>query len=464
MAKKAVSTVPAFMEQQPRLGPVGAFSFPRARSMRLDSGLRLLLMEKHDLPLVYLRVTIPAGTTQDPEGGVGTAYITGRMLAEGAGSRSALAFSTALSNIGATLSAWVNKDATFISLKVLREHLDSGLDLLADALLRPRFTARDLARVKGELKARALQRRSQPTHVAHLALWSALFGEHPYGRPLLPLPRQIGAVKRERLRAWHQAHYRPAGAIVAAAGDITAKELKEKLDARLAGWRGAVPPQPSQRAPSRGPRLVLVDRPGAAQSVLLVGHPAPARKTPDRVGLRILNTLLGGSFTSRLNQNLRERHGFTYGISSSFSLMVQGGVFSVQTSVESQHTVAALKEIFNELQGVFKRPPTKRELTKARRLMVESLPGQAETVRGLVDAFSDLALHHLPLNTLARLPGAVAAQTPQSVLQHAERRLHPGRATIVVVGDMTKLAASLEEIYGEAQIRDLDGLILQQER
>ncbi len=452
-------TAPAGMLRRPAMGPSGTFTFPAPRVRPLPGGARLLVVPKRDLPLVSLQVLIPAGTAADPVGRCGMAYLTAKMLGEGAGRRDALAFSAEVARLGATFSAWAEEDATHLSLLVLRRHLAPALDLLCDALLRPRLDAGELRRVKGEARARALQRRSQPEQVSSLALVAALFGSgHAYGRPLLPLPGQLDALSARQLRAFHKAHYRPEGALFVAAGDVGPAELAGLLGPRLQGWAGPRQAPPPAPRPSPAPRLVLVDRPGAAQAVIQVGHLVPPRRTPDRVGLRALNVILGGSFTSRLNRNLRERNGFTYGVGSAFELLALGGSLLIQTSVQTKDTAAALREILRELRRLRQRPVSAAELQKAQRQLVESLSGYAETVSALGASYADLALYGLPLNTLARLPERLASLRPADLLALARRRLQPDTATLVVVGDAAALRAPLEAAYGPAELRDADGL------
>jgi zinc protease len=449
--------VPELMDRQPALGRAGSFEFPRARSQRLKNGLRLVLAQKRDLPLVSLRLVLPVGAVHDTPQTRGTAYTTSRMLLQGAGKRGALQLSSALLDLGATLDTWVDEDFTTLSLRVLRRNLEPALDLFADVLLRPRFSPAELKRVRERMRDQALQRRQRPTLVAYLAFKAAVFGEHPYGRPLLPRPADIERLRAPGLRAFHTRHYRPGGAVLVAAGDLSPAGLRGLLERRLGDWQGAAPEAPKRRFPARGPRLVLVHRGGSTQSVLQVGHLAPARRTPEHIGLQLLNTALGGSFTSRLNQNLRERHGFTYGVHSYFSLQRRRGVLSIRTEVETRNTVAALAEIFRELRAIRDRPLAAQELQKAGRLVTEELPGQAETVRGLVDVYADLAAHGLSLQTPARIPEQVRAQSREGLLELARRRLHPDLATIVVVGEMEQLGPALVAAHGRAQLRDLDG-------
>ena len=452
------NAAPAIMDKQPRLGPPASFSFPPAQRFRLKNGLAVILIPKPDLPLVRIRLAMPGGGGADPAGALGLAHVTANMLERGAGSRAALAFSGALQDLGASLLSWSDQDHAQLELATLRQHLEPALDLLCDALLRPRLAGSELDRLKRQLRGRVTQRRSRPAQIAHLALKAALFGDHPYSRPVLPLPAWIKAITPKQVREFHQAQYRPEGAVLIAAGDITVADLRALLEPRFKAWTGA-PPSFERPAdpPSRGPRLVLIDRPGATQSVIRVGHLGPGRGTKMYAAMATLNTALGGSFTSRLNQNLREEHGYTYGVNSMFLLRRLGGLFATSTSVETEDTAAALAEILIELKGAVTRPLTRAELTKGQRLLVEEQPARAETVSGLVEAYADLALNGLPLSRLDTFPEQVKALTSEKVTAAARKLVRADAATIVVAGDLAKIRAPLEASYGKAELRDVDG-------
>ena len=453
--------IPAFMNKQPRLGPSSSFSFPRAERFRLKSGVRVILIPRRDLPLVRLRVGFDGGASADPVKAPGLAHVTANMLERGAGKLSALAFSGALQDLGASLVSWVDQDHAQLELATLRRNLEPGLDLLADVLLRPRLTGGELDRLKRQLQGRVTQRRAKPAQIAHLAMKAALFGDHPYGRPMLPHPAWLKAITLAQVKRFHQERYRPEGAVIIAAGDITAAELRAMLEQRLAGWEGKPPaPLKPSEPPDTPPRLVLVDRPGATQSVIRVGHLGPARATKMYAAMEALNTALGGSFTSRLNQNLREEHGFTYGVRSMFLTRRVGGMFLTSTSVETEDTAAALVEILKELEGAVSRSLTRAELTKAQRLLVEEQPARAETVAGLVEAHADLVLNGLPLSRLDSLTGEVNALTAEKITAAARRLVRAGEATIVVAGDLAKIREPLEAAYGKAEIRDVDGAVV----
>ncbi len=350
-----------------------SFRFPPAQELAPGAGVRGLLVERRDLPLVHLQLMLRGGA--DAEGdAAGAATALSALLEEGAGGRDALALSAALQQIGAGLVVWSDGDTSSLALQVLDRYLDRALDLLFDLLLRPELAAAGWRRSRGELRDRALGRRAEPGPIASLGLQRAAYGlDHPYGRPSLPLPRDLDALRLDTVRALARRLHRPERTCVIAAGAIGARELERKLARRIEGW-GARSPRADAVAPRRraprglGRRLWLGEREAAAQSVLRVGHLGPARGEVDFPALKLLNTILGGSFTSRLNLNLRERHGYTYGVRSSFTLPRHAGLFGVKTSVASRDTLPALAEIFRELETLRARPPREEELEKAKQI------------------------------------------------------------------------------------------------
>lgn len=434
------------------------FLFPAARELSLASNVRGLLVERHDLPLVHLRIMLQggAGHEQVP----GSASALSALLEEGAGGRDAIAFASALQQIGAGLAVWSDPDTSNLALQVLDRHFDRALDLLFDLLLRPELGAEGWRRARAELRDRASGRRAEPGPVGTLGLHAVVYGQHPYARPSLPLPGALEALRLDGIRALFRRLHRPERACVVAAGAISARVLERKLAPRIAAWsvtspaRGAAPWREKPRGLRR--RLWLGAREGAAQSVLRVGHLGPARSGADFAALKLLNTILGGSFTSRLNTNLRERHGYTYGVRSSLSLPRGPGIFAVKTSVASKDTLAALREIFRELEALRVRPPRDGELEKAKQIVIEGLPATAETLEGLVESYCAIALHELPLDRLARLPDEITEVRASRVHEVAREVIRPERAHVVVVGD-PKLAPRLERRFGPAGSLDEDG-------
>jgi len=445
----------------PRLPPPPehAFCLPRPRRFRLANGLPVLLLQRNELPLVHVSLVLYSGHALDPSDEPGVAFTTAALVDEGAGPRAALQIASDLQALGTALQISVDTESTTVAMDLLREQLDPALGIVADVLLRPHLDRAELQRVKAEIVSRGEHRRSDPSQVASLALSRAVFGRHPYARPALPLPSSVAGLERRQVVRFHRQHYRPNNAILVVAGDVARDELERMLVRRLSAWRGAsLPRPPASRDRHRAPRLVLVDRPGSSETVLRVGHRLPARRQLDPPTVQLLNTILGGSFTSRLNANLRERNGFTYGASSFCTMMRQQGMLIAAAQVDREATVPALHEMLRELQGLTRRKVGRRELDKARALLLEELPSSAETLAGLADGYIELALYREPMDSLNQLPERLARVTSDDLLDLARRLLLPEAATLVVVGDVASIGPRLEQIYGPARLRDLDGL------
>jgi len=459
-----MSSRPRQMERAPRLPPPPArpFALPRPIRFRLDNALEVVLVRGgHDLPLVHVSLALRSGHAADGARDPGVAFVTAALVDEGAGRRSALEITRDLQALGTALHISVDADSTTLALDVLQGELEPALEIIADVVLRPHLAARELERVRGELISRAEDRRADPSQVAGLALAAAVFGDAPHGRPALPRPAVTAAIRREQVARFHRDHYRPDNAVLLVAGAVERSALERMVRSRLGRWRpGGRRVSGGARPPARGPRLVLVPRRDAAESVLRVGRLLPPRRALDPEAVDLLNTILGGSFTSRLNLNLRERHGFTYGAGSSCSLTRGNGLLSVATQVERGATSPALREILNELRKLTRRRVGRAELAKARSLVLEELPSSAETLAGLADEYLELALYREPLSRLNRLPLRLREVTPEALLALARRLLSPEDATLVVVGDQDRLIDELQRAYGPAQLRDVDGNLL----
>lgn len=449
------------MERAPRLPPppARAFALPQPIRFRLDNGLEVVLVRSgQDLPLVHVSLAFRSGHAADGARDPGVAFVTAALVDEGAGRRSALEITRDLQALGTALHISVDADSTTLALDVLRDGLEPALGIVADVVLRPHLAARELERVKGELTSRAEDRRADPSQVAGLVLAAAVLGDTPHGRPALPLPAVTAAIRREQVARFHRDRYRPDNAVLLVAGAVERTALERIVRSHLGRWRsGGRRGDGRARPPARGPRLVLVRRADAAESAIRVGRRLPSRRALDAEAVDLLNTILGGSFTSRLNLNLRERHGFTYGVGSSCGLTRGHGLLSVATQVERGVTSPALREILNELRRLTRRRVSRAELTKARSLVLEELPSSAETLAGLADEYLELALYREPLGQLNRLPLRLEEVTPEALLALARRLLSPEDATLVVVGDQDRLIAELERVYGPAQLRDVDG-------
>ena len=348
-------------------------------------------------------------------------------------------------------------DGVQLDLEAPTAALDSALVLARDVLLRPDFRPADVERVRRARLAEVAAARDEARILANQAFAASAYGTHPYGR--VPSRGAVARLSRAELIRFHRTHYRPAGATLVLAGDVDAAALHPRLARVFGEVRGAPPPVALPAPPTPSARLVLVDKPGAPQAEIRVGRPAAARDDPDLPALRVLNTLLGGSFTSRLNQNLREAHGYTYGVSSSFALRRVAGPFLITTAVVTAKVDSALAEIRRELERIRNDPVLPGELERAKRYLALGLPRTLETPAQVANALAELTLYGRPLEDLERFVPAVMAVAPADVQRVAQRLLRPDAMVIVVVGDRTTLEPRLRALgWGPVVVGRVDEL------
>ena len=425
------------LQRPPALPAPTPLVVPPIVERRLPNGLRLLVVEHRELPVLDLLLVVRTGAEADPAGRAGLATLTAAMLDEGAGRRDALAIADQAAFLGARLDTWSGWDASLTSLHVPTARLDSALALLADVVVRPTLPEAELRRLRDERLTELVQLRDEGPAVADRIFPAIVFGDrHPYGRPLIGTEATTRAISRADVQRFHARHYRPNNATIIAVGDVRADDLERRLARLFAEWSAgpldAAPVPPPPAAP--GTRVYLVDRPGAAQSSVRIGAPGVARATADYFPLLVLNTVLGGSFTSRLNQNLREVHGYTYGAGSSFGMRRGVGPFQARAEIVAAKTDSALLEFRRELQAIRDTVP-RDELEKAKQYLQLQLPGEFETPSAIAAQLLPIALHELPLDYFQRYSSRIAAVTQADVQRVARRYLDPSRMAIVVVGD-----------------------------
>jgi len=445
----------------PGLGEPPALHLPPVQVQTLPNGLELAVVEMHKTPVVDVTLLVPAGSAYDPADVPGLATFTADMLDEGAGTRGSLEIAEQADFLGAAFETGAGPEMGEVHLHVTRRNLPSGLDLMADVVLRPTFPDSEVARRRELRRTALLQLRDQPTQIAPLAFNSIVFGPtHPYGRPPDGNEMSVAKLDRAAVLAFWTAHYVPNRARLLVVGDITPADARALVLARFGAWaKGAAPALPEAPAAAAGARtLYLIDKPGAAQSVIRIGQIGVARSTPDYAALEVLNTLLGGSFTSRLMQNLRETHGYTYGASSRFDMRHGTGTFSASASVVTAKTDSSLIEFLKELRRVRDEAVPAAELEKTRSFMTLGLPGEFETTAGAAARFAELLRFDLPLDTWQRYVPAVRAVTAADVQRVARQVLDPDHFAIVVVGDRATIENGMRALHeGPISLRDLWG-------
>jgi predicted Zn-dependent peptidase len=437
-----------------------ALHLPAVQTQTLANGLELDVVEMHKVPVVDVTLLVRAGAARDPQDLPGLATFVANMLDEGAGKRSALEIAEEADFLGATLNTGAGLENAMVRLHSTKARLAQALDLMADVALRPTFADSEVTRQRELRKAAILQLRDQPTAIAPLAFAAIVYGTHPYGHPQQGNEASTAALERAKVAGFYATCYRPANAKILVVGDVTPAEARTLIEARFGAWaKGDVPAPPAAEPPALTPRtFYLVDKPGAPQSVILIGHVGVPRSTPDYFTLRVLNTILGGSFTSRLNQNLRETHGYTYGATSSFDMYRLAGPFRARASVQTAKTDSALIEFFKELRRIRDEPVPAAELAKAKAYIALGLPGEFETTQGATGMFLDLLGNDLPLDSYGSFIAKVNAVTAEDVQRVAQRTIQPDSFDVVVVGDRSQIEAPIKALNeGPIQLRDLWG-------
>jgi len=436
----------------PTLGPEHPFTFPKIHRTTLANGLRICTVEHRQVPLVSVLALVPVGAAADPPERPGLAAITGDMLDEGSGDRSALDIHEALGRIGAQLDLDVGHDATVLGLTTLERYLDRGLELVRDMLIRPRFEQREFDRVRDLRLNRLLQLKDMPPSLADRAFTQLLYRHHPYGH--LPIGSE-GSLRNLMIRdisTFHRRAFLPARTTVIAVGDASHDSLTAAVVRAFEGWKAESgdPIAEPDTFPAPVPpatRLALVHRSGAAQSELRIGHVALARRSPDYHAALVANMILGGQFVSRINMNLRENKGYTYGARTSFEFRRAPGPFVLHASVQGDATADALREAIGEIRAIRgDRPVTRQELELGRASLTRGYPRSFETADQVARAAAQLALYDLPDDYFTSFVPTVLALKEDDVTAIAAKHIDPSRLLTVVVGDRDKILPSLKAL------------------
>jgi predicted Zn-dependent peptidase len=436
----------------PELGPERAFAFPAIHRTTLANGVRVWSVQHRQVPLIAVLTLVPVGASSDPSNRPGLAAITGDMLDEGCGDRSALEVHEALGRIGAQLDLDVGYDATVIGLTTLERYLDRGLELVRDMLVRPRFEQREFDRVRELRLNRLLQLKDMPPALADRAFAQMLYRGHPYGHLPIGSEGALRALMVRDITAFHRRAFIPSRTTVIAVGDASHEALQKSVQRAFDAWSAdeaepVADPETFAPAPAPPARLALVHRPGAAQSELRIGHVALPRRTADYHAALVANMILGGQFVSRINMNLREDKGYTYGARTAFEFRRAPGPFVLHASVQSDATAEALKESLAEIRAIRgDRPVTRQELELGRASLTRGYPRNFETADQIARAAAQLALFDLPDDYFTTFVPKVLALTEDAVTAVAAKHIDPDRLLAVIVGDRDKLTPSLKAL------------------
>jgi zinc protease len=461
-------TIPgeSVLAQRPPTPPLGPFDAPVPTVLTLSNGLKLYVVERPNAGLEALGFVSRQGSAADPQGKEGLASLAAAMLQAGSAGKSQAEVAAAADAMGANLAVLASTDALAIGLSALAPQLNAMSTLLADVALRPNLAAKDWQKAQAERLGELTAARNQPRFAAGAAFLAALYGNGP----LSHVPEgNLASVKRLRLAdvKTFLTSVSPANSALVAVGSASAEVVRAAMEAAFGAWkpvgRSAARVRP-EAAPGARPRFVLVDFPGKPQSVLLVGQPGVPRSSPDVLALELANAIVGGSFTSRLNQNLREQHGYSYGARSGFAFGRGPGAFAARTSVQTDVTGKAVTEVFNELNRLVAEPLSAEEVSKGNALLAFELVENLQSVTATSRAVADIFLFDLPLEEYKTYVSRLQALTPAAVQDAVRRTLHPEQMTLAIAGDaqvvLPQLQAEATLKLPAPQLRDPEGKLL----
>lgn len=459
--RESLNALEAWRNKPPAAAKAKPLTLPGAQSFTLANGLTVIHSPKPGLPLVSATLTVRAGQGANPADKPGLAGFVSAMLPEGTTTRSTQQIAEGLAALGATLTSQAGSEEARVEFSGLKASAKEGLALLADVVLNPAFAAPEIERQKAQRLAALAQTREQAPLLANAVGNRAVYGEgHPLAPNALGTEASIKAVDAAALRGFWQGHYRPERAALVVAGDLTEAELRALIEPLFGAWKPtgeAAPATPLPPAQPIAARTVVVDKPGAPQTALAVVAPGPYASAPDWAAVEVMNAALGGLFTSRINNQLREVKGYTYGIFSGYAMGRERGQFGIRGSVRTDVTGAALADMWKEIEAMRAKPMGAAELSRVRNARLLSLPGAFDTNQAVVGAYAANWTVGRPLSAVTEEPKEIAAVTAAAAQKAARDHLDPKQLIVVAVGDKAKVVPQLEAIGRKPEIRDTDG-------
>jgi zinc protease len=446
---------------RPTPEPPREYHFPRFERRHLENGLRLVVAPVTKLPLVTVAVLFDAGAVCDPIGREGTAQLVAKLMVEGTETSDGGELTERFERLGASIDAQADWDAAAVTMTTVTEHLSEAFDLLGEVLRTPAFRAREVERLKGERLAELLQLRAEPGALADELFSRFVYTPSSrYARPDGGDEHTVESIERENIQNFYESRYLPGGATVIVAGDVSVDAAEQLVRRALGDWKSGVPLRVvGDDLPARRERQVhIIAKSDAPQSELRIGHVGIPRKHPDFFPVNVMNAVLGGLFNSRINLNLREVHGYTYGAFSGFSWRRQAGPFTVSTAVKSDVTDAAAREVLIEIDRIRAQPITADELSLATSYLDGVFPIRFETTSAIAAALSVLVLHDLPEDYYDQYRERIRSITADQILSAARKYLHPDELQMVIVGDPATIAEPLAKLgFGPTTLYDTQG-------
>ena len=455
----ALAQQPLDRTKIPTAGANPVLRVPTWTKTQLPNGALLIVSEKHNLPLVSFNITLMGGSNQfETAGKRGVASMTAAMFTEGTKTKTGDQLSDALQLLGTNVNAGIGGEEGSISFVSTTKNFDATLAILADMMLNSTFPADALERLRARTLVNLTQAKDQPAVVGGQVFSKVLYGDaHPYGQRTTEA--SVKAITRDDIVAFQKSYFQPGRAIITVVGDLTTMKAKAAVEKGLTAWAkaGEKPTFDYPKLPELRPATIyLVDKPGAAQSIVNIGLPGPPRNTPDYFALQVLNTILGGQFQSRLNANIREQKGYSYGVNSGFGYGKGPGAFRAGGAIFSAKTDAALIEFMKELKGIVgEKPITDEELKTAKDSLIQGLPQRFGSVTGISTAITSLVVQGLPDDYYQTYAQKVSAVTKEDLARVAKRYIDLNHLAIVIVGNRAEIEGPLKAT-GIAPITLLD--------
>ncbi|MBI3405379.1 MAG: insulinase family protein [Acidobacteria bacterium] len=458
----SVNTDEAWRNEMPKAGALRAFQLPVPASFKLANGLTVLYNERPGLPVVAASLVVRTGSDVNPLDKPGLVNFAVGMLDEGTATRSSLQLADEAAQLGASLTTSSTMDFSVAGIHSLRKTFPAALNLLADVVLHPSFPAEEIERERSKRLGGLVQERENPGLVSSRVMAAALYGpKHPYGYREIGNEAGVNSATREDMVNFWRQNFVPNNAALVVAGNISAADLRQLAEKAFGEWKAGTPARPTLgSAMTTNAKVVIVDKPGAQQTQFRVACIAADRATPDYDALEVMNTALGGLFSSRINLNLREEHGYTYGAGSVFAYRRGPGPFFAVSGVRTDVTAPAIAETLKELKRIAADPLTAQELALSKDSQVRSLPGQFETSSSAAGSFANLFVYGLPADYYQLLPARINAVTAEQALAAAKKYLVQEKLVTIAVGDRAKIQPELEKLnLGKTEIRDAEGFV-----
>lgn len=441
---------PQIVAQQPGLAPVRPYTLPPVDEFRLSNGMRVVAVRQTTVPLVTARLIVDAGAEHEPAARNGLAVLTANLLPEGTQTMSGPELAERMERLGAQFQTGAGQNLAFVAVTALKPVFGEALRLAAGPVMAPAFPERDFARVRQQGITAHVQAQATVEGLAAETFSRAVFAaDAPYARRTSGTAATLQTITRDDVVQWHRSMYGPANATLLLVGDLGADEARRIAEEAFGGWTAAVsrPGRTSSAArPVSDTRVILVDRPGSVQSALRIGQAAIGPESPDYLRLAALTQVLGGAFNARINQNLRERHGWTYGAFANFSPLRGAGTLFITSSVRTNATDSAVAESVREFRRIVDEPVPAEELSGATGNMAGSFPASVQTAQGLADRLQSLLVWGLPMDFYATYGPRLAAMTPADIAAVGRGRLTPGAVTVVVAGDLATIEAPIRAL------------------